>query len=49
MATAHDTKIPLTSPDVNAERVARLRELFPEAFTEGRLDPSKLSQLWGNT
>jgi adenine-specific DNA-methyltransferase len=48
MATAHDTKIPLTSPDVNAERVARLRELFPEAFTEGKLDPEKLSQLLGD-
>jgi adenine-specific DNA-methyltransferase len=48
MATAHDTKIPLTSPDVNAERVARLRELFPEAFTEGKLDPAKLSLLLGD-
>ena len=48
MATAHDTKIPLTSPDVNAERVARLRELFPEAFTEGKLDPAKLSLLFGD-
>jgi adenine-specific DNA-methyltransferase len=48
MATADDTKIPLTSPDVNAERVARLRELFPEAFTEGKLDPAKLSLLLGD-
>src|ERR1039457_5114493 len=48
MAKADDTKIPLTSTDVNAERVARLRELFPEAFTEGKLDPEKLSQLLGD-
>jgi hypothetical protein len=48
MATVDDTKIPLTSADVNAERVARLRELFPEAFTEGKLDLEKLSALLGD-
>jgi adenine-specific DNA-methyltransferase len=48
MATADDIKLPLTSPDVNAERLARLRELFPEAFTEGKLDTDKLNQLLGD-
>ncbi len=47
MPTADDTRLSLTSRDVNAERVARLRELFPDAFTEGRLDLHKLSQLLG--
>ncbi|HUP24550.1 MAG TPA: site-specific DNA-methyltransferase, partial [Thermoanaerobaculia bacterium] len=43
--TAED---PITrSPDVLAENVERLQELFPEAFTEGQLDFEVLKQLLG--
>jgi adenine-specific DNA-methyltransferase len=45
MPTADDSKLPLTSRDVNAERLAHLRELFPEAFTEGNLDLKKFPAL----
>jgi adenine-specific DNA-methyltransferase len=39
---------PIThSTDVLAENVERLRELFPEAFTEGRVDFEVLKQLLG--
>ena len=47
MATGDDIKLPLTSRDVNAERLAQFRELFPEASTEGKFDLSKLAQLLG--
>ena len=40
-------KLPLTSRDVNAERLAQFRELFPEASTEGKFDLQKLAQLLG--
>ena len=42
-----DTKLPLVSRDVAGERRAQLRELFPEAFVEGKLDPAKLRQMLG--
>ena len=45
MATGDETKLPLTSRDVHAERLAQFRELFPEAFTEGKADLKKLAQL----
>ena len=44
MATGDDTKLPLTSRDVHAERLTQFRELFPEAFTEGKADLKKLAQ-----
>ena len=47
MATGDDTKLPLTSRDVHAERLAHFRELFPEACTEGKTDLKKLAQLLG--
>ena len=47
MATGDENKLPLTSRNVSAERLAHLRELFPEAFTEGKLDTDKLNQLLG--
>ena len=47
MPTADDTKLPLTSRDVHAERLARFRELFPEACTEGKTDLKKLAALLG--
>jgi len=47
MATGDDIKLPLTSRDVNAERLAQFRGLFPEASTEGKFDLQKLAQLLG--
>ncbi len=41
------TRIPLTSESPNAERVAMLQSLFPEAFDEGRLDFGKLKAALG--
>lgn len=40
-------RMPLTSEDVLAERVQQLRELFPEAFTEGKVDFDRLRQALG--
>jgi hypothetical protein len=48
MATGDETKLPLTSRDVHAERLAQFLELFPEASTEGKLDLKKLAQLFGD-
>ena len=48
MATGDDTKLPLTSCDVHEERLAQFRELFPEAFSEGKTDLKKLTQLLGD-
>jgi adenine-specific DNA-methyltransferase len=45
MATDDETKLPLTSPDVNSDRLDRLREIFPEAFTEGKIDFEKFQQV----
>jgi adenine-specific DNA-methyltransferase len=47
MATGNEIKLPLTSPDVNLERLDRLREIFPEAFTEGKIDFERLRQFLG--
>lgn len=47
MDTTQDTRIPLISQDVIAERVEALRELFPEAFAEGAIDFAKLKQALG--
>ena len=48
MPTDDEIKLPLTSRDINAERLAQLRELFPEAFTEGKLDLKKFPSLLGD-
>ena len=48
MATGDDTKLPLTSRNVHEERLARFRELFPEAFSEGKTDLNRLTQLLGD-
>jgi adenine-specific DNA-methyltransferase len=40
-------KMPLISEDIRAERIARLREDFPEMFTEGRIDFERLKQALG--
>ncbi len=49
MATGDEIKLPLTSRDVNAKRLAQFRELFPEASTEGKFDLQKLAQLLGES
>lgn len=41
-------RIHLETPDIAAERLEQLRELFPEAFTEGRLDVDKLQESLGD-
>ena len=41
------TSIPTTSTDPNAERVEILRESFPEAFSEGRIDFDKMRAALG--
>jgi len=40
--------MPLTSADVTAERLEKLKELFPEAFTEGKVDFERLRQALGD-
>jgi len=47
MADPTNPKMPLTSQDVTAERAEQLRSLFPEAFSEGRLNVDKLKLLLG--
>jgi len=47
MTTGDEIKLPLTSRDVNAERLVQFRELFPEASTEGKFDLQKIAQLLG--
>lgn len=37
------------SPDIVAENIERLKEIFPEAYTEGRVDFEVLKQLLGGT
>ncbi len=41
------TRMPLTSADVNDERMERLRELYPEAFAEGKIDLDRLKGALG--
>ncbi len=36
-----------TSPDITTEQVSKLRELFPEVFTEGKIDFEKLRLMLG--
>ena len=45
--TASEMRMPLTSFDVVQDRMDRLRELFPEAFAEGKVDFDKLRQVLG--
>jgi adenine-specific DNA-methyltransferase len=39
---------PLSVPDLTAERIQALRELLPEAFSEGRIDFEKLRAALGD-
>ncbi len=43
----NETKMPLTSGDVTAERTDALRRLFPEVFAEGKIDFEKLKLVLG--
>src|SRR5947208_100257 len=40
-------KLPLESLAPNLERFEKLRELYPDAFVEGKLDAEKLRQILG--
>ncbi|BET65675.1 hypothetical protein ASA1KI_05930 [Opitutales bacterium ASA1] len=40
-------RLPLTSPDLATERLARLRELLPGAIVEGKIVPERLAELVG--
>ncbi|PYL07261.1 MAG: site-specific DNA-methyltransferase [Verrucomicrobia bacterium] len=40
-------KLSLESLDPNTDRLTRLRELYPDAFVEGKLDADKLRQIFG--
>ena len=42
-----ETRMPLNSLSPNAERIAELKTLFPEAFLEGRIDFDRLKQSLG--
>jgi adenine-specific DNA-methyltransferase len=46
-SSAAAERLPLTTPEFAAERLARLRELLPGAFAEGRLVPQRLAELVG--
>ena len=40
--------VPHETPDIVAERTEALRELFPEAFSEGQIDFDKLRAALGD-
>lgn len=40
-------RLPLTSKDVLAEKIARIREEFPEVFSEGKIDFERLKMVLG--
>ena len=44
---SNETKMPLTSGDVTAERKDALRQLLPEVFAEGKIDFEKLKLVLG--
>jgi adenine-specific DNA-methyltransferase len=44
----HGEPVQIDTPDITAEQRTRLRELFPEAFTEGRVDFEKLRATLGD-
>ena len=46
--TTEDIRMPLTSQDVLGERVEQLKELFPEAFSEGEIDFERLRNALGD-
>jgi len=44
-----EDRLPLTSQDVLADKLAALRELFPEVFAEGKVDFERLKQVLGES
>jgi len=44
-----EDRLPLTSQDVLAERLVALQEIFPEVFTEGKVDFDRLKQTLGES
>lgn len=48
MSSKQIEKVERATPDLVRERVEELRRLFPEAFTEGRVDFDKLRQTLGS-
>ena len=44
-----EARIPLTSISPDADRIASLQSLFPEAFTEGKVDFERLKQALGES
>jgi adenine-specific DNA-methyltransferase len=47
-STRHAPPVATTSPDITADRLAALRDLFPEAFTEGKVDFARLRAALGD-
>lgn len=48
MTHPHGEPVQLETPDLAAEQRARLRELFPEAFAEDKVDLEKLRATLGD-
>lgn len=48
MTKQHAESVNTTSADINEERSTQLRQLFPEAFTEGKIDFDKLRAALGD-
>lgn len=44
-----ENRLPLTSQNILGERLIALRELFPEVFTEGKIDFERLKQMLGKS
>lgn len=44
-----EDRLPLTSQDVLADKIAALQELFPEVFAEGKVDFERLKQALGES
>lgn len=49
MSNALETKLPLTSENILGERLDALRGLFPEVFTEGKVDFERLRAALGDS
>lgn len=43
-----ETKLNGTTPDIAEENIAKLKEIFPDVFCEGKIDFEKLQQVLGN-
>ena len=43
-----ETRLEGTTPDIGEENIQKLKTIFPEVFTEGKIDFEKLQQVLGN-